>query len=108
MTQDPRHPSYSRHPTDMLGDGEILLGKLRMANCQRCGGPLASASTRSVAHWIDRSKVPMEPWGERLRGRIISVCPACDAYALGSDHQSGCPFFSKTATAFATVHDHDW
>jgi hypothetical protein len=79
-----------------------------MANCQNCGGLLASASTRSVANWIDRSKIPMERWGERLRGRIISVCPVCDAYALGSDHQSGCPFFLKIATAFATVHDHDW
>ena len=38
----------------------------------------------------------------------MTVCPSCDAYALGADLESPLPFYSEAIAAFVTVNDWDW
>lgn len=55
-----------------------------------------------------RTGVPKARWTARLQGDVVRVCPTCDAYALGIEHETSVPFYSFELEAFATVHDWDW
>lgn len=76
--------------------------------CTHCGRPLAIASRAMVRAAIANTGAEYARWKNRLHGPAVYVCPPCDAYALGVEHDAAVPFYSDDLCAFATVHDWDW
>lgn len=72
--------------------------------CARCDGTLGNVAPDMARHWIGL----MTGNPKRLGARPVTVCPACDSYAIGAEMTIALPFYTDSIAAFATVHDWDW
>ena len=75
-----------------------------MKDCNRCGAMLANVAPQMARHWIRLTTGN----SSRLGARPVTICPACDCYAIGAEMTIGLPFYSDAIAAFATVQDWDW
>lgn len=79
-----------------------------MRKCPHCDNVQALASTAMVRYWVKNTSTFLFRWKGRLRGKRTQVCPICDCYDLGLEHQNGVPFYHATIAAWLTLHDWDW
>ena len=75
-----------------------------MNRCHQCHGPLGLADLEMVRHWFSLTTGSAPSSGKRQ----VTVCPVCDAYALGAELGNPLPFYSDAIAAFVTVNDSDW
>ena len=75
-----------------------------MNRCHQCHGPLGLADLEMVRHWFSLTTGSAPSSGKRQ----VTVCPVCDAYALGAELGNPLPFYSDAIAAFVTVNDWDW
>ena len=75
-----------------------------MKDCNRCGTTLANVAPQMARHWIGLTTGN----SSRLGARPVTICPACDCYAIGAEMTIGLPFYSNAIAAFATAQDWDW
>ena len=75
-----------------------------MKDCNRCGATLANVAPQMARHWIGLTTGN----SSRLGSRPVTICPACDCYAIGAEMTIGLPFYSDAIAAFATVQDWNW
>lgn len=76
--------------------------------CESCGMAKAFVLADMMRFWIKETGVVASRWKGRLGSTVVPVCPRCDAYALGLEHDLGVPFYLDIFGAIATVHDWDW
>lgn len=76
--------------------------------CDRCGLLQGIADAAMVRRMLERLSICSPTWDARLRSAIATVCPACDAYALGVETSEPVPFYSADVAAFLTTQDFDW